>query len=187
MLQKANAKKDSFRNSRITNFFIKFLVLASAWEVCYLFLLKGLRVPDKFLTDTTTSAVTFFIKLLSHGSHVYTWFEAANHTLTLIQKDGRTILSLYDDCNGLDLMVIYLSLIILLPYQLNRKILFGVGGLAIIFFTNVLRCTALYWIWVDYKSSFEFNHHYIFTILMYLLIFGGWILFTNKGKLHEAS
>lgn len=144
----------------ITYFFIKLTALGIAWETCYIFLLKPIRIPDKFLTSFISWATTLFLNLFASNSHNFTYVTYGLSTNAFIQQDGKTVLIISDYCNSLDLIVIYLALIILLPYQWKRKLIFGICGTAIIIFANIIRCIVLYWIWVYHRSSFEINHHY---------------------------
>lgn len=171
----------------ITTFFLKLFLLVTTWELSYYFILKPARLPDKILTDCITSGVTacinFFFK---YSLHAY-WLADAVQPANSIYRNGRSVFFIHDECNGLNLIAIYLGFIILLPYSLKRKITFGLGGIVALTIGNIIRCLLLYWIYINYRSSFEFNHHYVFSVLMYLLIFCGWILFTQKAKLHEAG
>ena len=94
---------------------------------------------------------------------------------------------IFDDCNGLDLFIIYIAFIVLLPYPAWRKLIFSIGGLIAIFIGNIIRCVSLYWVYVHFRGMFDFNHHYVFTIIMYLIIFYGWVLYTKSPKINEIS
>lgn len=166
---------------------IKLVILVIVWQCAYIFILQPTRIPDKFLTDTITSGVTYCINFLFHLSPPATWIAVDASSAACVQQSGKSIFIIADICNGLDLLVIYLGFIILLPYPLKRKITFSVVGCVLIVLANVIRCTILYWIYKAYPAAFEVNHHYIFTILMYLLIFFGWVLFIKKDKKYEAG
>jgi exosortase/archaeosortase family protein len=168
----------------IIAFFVKLIALAVVWQSCYNLFLKPIRVPDNWLTNIVTAGSGLWIKLFMAPSHNITW--TINNPGSFIQDNGRMILSIYDVCNGLDIIVIYLAFIILLPSTFRRKLIFSVAGIAVIVLSNIIRCVSLYWIYVHYHSSFDFNHHYVFTILMYLVIFGGWLLFIKKQKGYET-
>lgn len=166
-------------------FFLKLFALVIVWECAYYFILAPARIPDKFLTDVITSAVTGCINFFSHAVNKYSW--QAVPGADFIMQNGRNVFMIADACNGLSLMVIYVGLIVLLPYPLKRKIVFSTGGIIVLIIANITRCVLLYWIYKKHPDMFELNHHYLFTILMYLLIFYGWLLFTKKGKVHAIS
>jgi exosortase/archaeosortase family protein len=178
--------KASALNKTTWGFFIKLFAIILLWEFSYHLILKPARIPDGMLTNVITSGVTKGLNLFFSAANPYTWIENPGLTMSSLLQNGKPIFLIYDDCNGLDLIAIYLLLIILLPYPVKRKIIFGLGGIVVIIIANILRCIALYWIYRRYRYMFEFNHHYTFTIFMYIIIFYGWILFTKKGKKNEV-
>jgi exosortase/archaeosortase family protein len=179
-------KLNSGKRTSLLAFFLKLFVLIIIWECSYHFILKPAGLPDKPLTNTITSGVTNSINLFSSASSVYTWFRNDAMTADYLLKNGKLVFFIADDCNGLSLIVIYLGFIILMPYSIKRKIIFSIGGIIVLTIANIIRCSLLYWIYKAHPDMFDFNHHYLFTILMYLLIFYGWILFTKKGKIDEV-
>ena len=99
-----------------------------------------------------------------------------------LTQNNKDIFGVFDYCNGLDLMFIYVGIIFLLPYTITRKITFSIGGLIAINTMNVIRITCLYLIYVYNRKAFDVSHHYLFTLVMYLLIFYGWLLYTKNQK-----
>ena len=174
-------------NKEMKIFLAKLILFIVTWEVLYVFVLKPKRIPDSLLTEWLTVAVTWTLNLFFKISPPATWIKDPLRDACLIQHWGRTILMIFDDCNGLDLFIIYLAFIVLLPYPAKRKIIFSIGGLIAIFIGNIIRCVSLYWVYVHFRGMFDFNHHYVFTIIMYLIIFYGWVLFTKTPKTNEIS
>ena len=168
-------------------FLFRLVALIVTWEALYIFLLRPRRILDESLTNWLSSAVVGCLNLIFRLNPNVHWVEAPGQPANWVQQYGRTILVIFDDCNGLDLFIIYLAFIILLPYPLKRKLIFGIGGMIAIFIGNIIRCISLYYVYKNFRSSFEFNHHYVFTIIMYLIIFYGWVLFTKKPKVNEIS
>ena len=168
-------------------FLLKLALFIISWETLYIFVLKPKRIPDSLLTEWLTIAVTKTINLFLHISSPVTWIKDPVNDACLVQLHNRTILMIFDDCNGLDLFIIYIAFIVLLPYPAKRKLMFSIGGLIAIFIGNIIRCVSLYWVYVHFRGMFDFNHHYVFTIIMYLIIFYGWVLYTKTPKTNEIS
>jgi exosortase/archaeosortase family protein len=168
-------------SKEIRVFLLKLFLLIIGYLTAYNLVLKPTRIPDKWLTNIITSSVSSVLNIFllesQSPSHNIEAFEAGR-----IVQGNKIIFIIADSCNGLDLMAIYLSVILLLPYSLKRKFIFGLGGVLAILIANILRCIGLYWIYVSHNSLFEINHHYTFTLLMYLLIFYGWLKFTQQQK-----
>ncbi len=174
-------------NKEMKLFLLKLIIFITSWEALYVFFLKPIRIPDGWLTEWLTIAVTNTLNFFFRLSPPVTWTVDGANAACRLQQHQRTILVIFDDCNGLDLFIIYLAFIVLLPYPARRKLIFSVGGLIAIFIGNILRCVSLYWVYVHFRHMFDFNHHYVFTIIMYLIIFYGWVLFTKKPKADEVS
>ncbi|MES2847890.1 MAG: archaeosortase/exosortase family protein [Bacteroidota bacterium] len=178
---KTNDGKPIF-NKKVSFFFIKLFVLFSLWFVCYIALLYPGRVIDRPLTNFLTASVTKSINFLS--SEQIDWIADPVRPCTHLTKKGVAVFDIYDVCNGIDLMFIYVGVLFLLPYPLKRKIVFSIGGIIAIITLNIIRITSLYFIYLYHRSAFDFSHHYLFTLLMYVLIFYGWLLFVKKSKAH---
>jgi exosortase/archaeosortase family protein len=167
-------------NRQVRSFFIKLALLASAWFICYHLVLKPGRTIDRPLTNFLTASVAKCIDLATSQSYATTWRQSPDKACSYIVQNGKQVLGIWDVCNGIDLMFIYVAIIILLPYPFRRKLLFTSAGIIIIIIANIIRVCALFTIYIHYRSAFDFSHHYLFTLLMYVVIFYGWILYTKK-------
>ena len=182
--------KDEKVNKVMKRFFIQLIIVIVAWQLLYNFVLEPTRIPDKFLTSFTAAGavvgINAFLPVDPKVVIVDSISEVAGGVNLL--QNNKVVFLVADICNGLDLLVIYLGLLFLLPYySMKRRIAFGIGGIIVIMLANIVRVTLLYWLYYFHKPMFELNHKYIFTLVLYLIIFIGWILFTRKGLPHEKS
>jgi len=166
----------------ITLFFIRLALVFTLWHITYAFLLAPQRIIDKPLNNILTVSVVSGINLISPTKPDITWLPYKNRNGSLLIKNNKAVFGIADNCNGLNLMFTYVTVIFLLPYPLKRKLIFSCAGLAIIVAANILRILALYYIYVYHNAIFDFSHHYLFTILLDILIFCGWLLFIQKKK-----
>lgn len=184
-----NKKKVDFSNpsfnKNVRSFFIRLAILASLWFVSYHIILKPPRIIDRPLTNFLTATVATSINIIAPSNNPVTWAEHDGYNGAKLVLNNKKVFGVWDVCNGIDLMFIYVSIIILLPYPAKRKLVFCLGGIVAIILANIIRIVALYFIYVHYRSAFDFSHHYLFTLLMYVLIFYGWLLFIKKGIKHE--
>jgi exosortase/archaeosortase family protein len=175
-------------NKRVLSFFLNLTLVGTIWFFCYHLLLKPTRLIDKPLTHFLTESVAGVINIITPSSGSQITAYASNHkACSYLVKDKLAVFSIWDVCNGIDLMYIYIAIIILLPFSAKRKLFFSLAGILAIILANIVRITSLYYIYVHFRTAFDFSHHYVFTILMYLLIFYGWLLFTKKQHLNEAG
>ena len=148
-------------NKQMKLFVLRLAVVVILWKVLYIFILQPIRIPDAFLTHILSSSVVFTLKYVLRIVPDATWVMDSHFPSDNIVSNGRTIVDIYDACNGLDLYLIYLTFVLLLPYATKRKLAFSLIGIASIFVGNIIRCIWLYWIYVYHRDMFEINHHYI--------------------------
>lgn len=185
MFKKINNNITIPQNRKLAiNFILSLFILYTIWFFLYNLLLKPTLFIDRPLTNFISVAVVKCINLFSPTIAPIAYIENSNeHGFSLI-KDNASILQIGHKCNGIDLMFTYVSIILLLPYpnSVKRKIMFCFVGIIALVIANIMRICALYYISVYQHNAFDFSHHYLFTILMYVLIFYGWLLFIKKRK-----
>lgn len=156
------------------------------WRLLFVYILHPIRIPDKILTQTIATGTTFIINLFSgsNASKAF-WMDGSwpGDFGVRIIRDNRVILSIGDTCNGLELMLIYAGVIVLLPGEKDRKIRYVSVGILSLIIANMFRCAGLEWVFQYFPEFFEATHHYVFTLVMYVFIFIGWVKYINKlGK-----
>ena len=130
--------------------------------------------PDKYITRQAMDTVILDGEFVASPA-------------TDIYRSGERTLRIANACNGLELMVLYIGFILCFPAPAARKWKFVLGGIALICLLNVLRCTGLVLIFVHYRKYLDFSHHFLFTFVVYLLIFLLWFVFTKKPRVHGNS
>jgi exosortase/archaeosortase family protein len=180
--------KSGSDKKHLIRFFISLILICSVWFFVYILLLRPNRVIDRPLTNFITLCSAELINFFSPaGSPLTTWVtDPRIYRGAMLFQNGKKIFGIWDICNGLDLMFIYSAVIILLPNILGRKVAFLILGNILLVFANILRIVSLYFIFRIRPDLFDFSHHYLFTLVMYVLIFCGWILFI-KNRLHEKA
>jgi exosortase/archaeosortase family protein len=173
-------------------FFFKAFLVFVAWKVLYLFWLQPKGILDTPLTHAVGSATVSTLNFFS-GAGVFKGVEGSQtqeldggdvtSAVTDIYRGSQETLRVADACNGLELMVLYIGFLFCYPGSLSRRLVFGFGGLCIIFLVNILRCSLLVWIFLRYRKYLDFSHHFFFTFLVYVCIFLLWWRYTLKpGK-----
>lgn len=162
----------------IRPFILRAAILIVVWELLYNFVLKPSGIPDDQLTRIVQVGA---MKLLS------LFYTDIGEDGNIIVLNGSKAVSIARQCNGLELIVLYLGFIICLPSNPKRMLLFGVVGTLIIYILNIIR-TAILAVMYDINHSMtDFAHHYVFKIIIYAVVFLGWVLYMKKPKQHEAA
>jgi len=188
-------------HSPVKKFVIRFLVLLTAWKVLYVFLLLPAGIPDNNLTKLLAAGTSGVINIVRNDSlkvHVGTFeFKSLNNTdhfstngeqsECLTDRRGKPLLGIANICNGLDFLSLYAILILCFPYSWKRKIFFIFAGWSLMIVFNIIRIVLLFFTGLNMNIRyFDFEHHYLFKILMYGLIIFLWNSYTSgKLKLYE--
>lgn len=121
-------------------------------------------------TPILAKVVTFTAGIFGDFTGMYESYP--ENSLLFISHKGETI-SLYVDyeCAGFVEITIYLSLLIFFPlYKWYTKVLYGIGGILLLFLSNITRlvfiCTSVYFLG---NSAFYMTHAILGRFLFYTL------------------
>lgn len=126
--------------------------------------------------------------ILSAGGWPVKIVDRISTPTTALLYEGRSILSVYEGCNGLNTMILFVAFIVAFG-PVDRTFLWFVPlGIVIIHGVNLLRIMLLFFV-AEYMPRFMyFTHKYVFTIFLYAVIFILWIVWVQKlarYKKHE--
>ncbi len=171
-----NRKKINPKESYLILFFLKALGLYLLWYVVYELWLSKVGWFDNLIIDNlvqmTYSILDFFEYKLFRLEHV-------------IGIDGSHGVYIGTPCNGVELMALFIGFIIIFKGSWKNKIWFIPIGVVVIHFLNLFRVIGLTLMAKYNPSLIEFNHKYTFTVLLYFIVFLGWMLwvkFYSKNK-----
>lgn len=166
-----------------------------AWKTLYIFWLEPNRTLDEPLT--------ILVAKQTAGLMQWMWPEGNYRILSqqefrggtapsriehlFILKDGQPTISIADNCNGLELMVLYAAFIICMPGKAGRKWFFMLLGIPILHVANLARCMGLVGMHLQWPGMFDFAHHYLFKIMVYGISFGLWALYLKPITAKHAK
>jgi exosortase family protein XrtF len=103
----------------------------------------------------------------------------ANKPTTEVALDHRGILSIYEGCNGINVMIIFLAFLLAFG-PINRWLWWYVPvGLFILHVSNLLRITILFWVSLNEPNFMYFLHKYFFTAALYVVTFILWVIWVR--------
>ena len=156
-----------------------FIIKAAALYVLWLFVYHTWGLVDGGFDDAFT-AFTGEAAAWGMGLFGYDTSTAVEGLYAMLKIDGNNVIAIGNPCNGLVIMALYAGFIIAYPGKLSFKVVFIISGILIIFCLNLARVVALTFNWMYFRSSFEFNHNYTFTFLVYAVVFIMWMVWANK-------
>lgn len=158
---------------KVKTMLLRAIGLFIGWTLLYQLLLKPTGIPDTQLTNlvvvgTVKMLSLFFTNVTNVGPHVFI--------------NGVQSVNIAPQCNGLELIVLYIGFLLCYPSSFKKGLLYGVVGTLVITFLNMVRCSLLAWMYVSQMSMADFAHHFGFKLIIYGVVFLGWVLYTKSPK-----
>lgn len=171
------ARSDFWKEFRPVLLFLgKFLILYISGNVLYGFWIESLHPAADPATLVVTRQVAFLLNVFGEQTSVY----EQNNAYVTIVHNGEGILSVFEGCNGINVVIVYLSFILSFRAINQRTIWFAVLGIIIIHLSNLLRIIMLYIVSSAYQQFQYFVHKYLFTGFIYGIVLLLWILWIRK-------
>jgi len=89
----------------------------------------------------------------------------------LLSNDVKVILSVYEGCNGINVMIVFVAFLAAFGGSLKKMSWFLPAGIILIHLSNLARIILLYFVAVGYRHYFYYVHKYIFTAVIYMMVF----------------
>jgi exosortase family protein XrtF len=172
------SKVFSLNEFRPTLLFLgKFLGLYLAGNLLY-----GLYVTSYgHSSDPVTRFVTTQVAIILHSlNHDIVTIDHPHKATIMMQLNQRNIISVFEGCNGINMVIIYISFILAFGPYIKKIVLFILIGVAIIHVFNLLRISGLFLIALYFPDYLFFTHKYLFTAFIYLVVFMLWLIWVYK-------
>ncbi len=175
--------KDIFNKipSIVRLFLIKAVIIFIIWQLLYHLILNPIRFPDKIVTNITCYSTAKVLSLYYKDAYC-----AYSQNKSIIMINGKKALGIADPCNALEIFVLYIAFLFCYPGNLKTRITYSIVGILLIYFANILRCCALTLLNLYNKGWMDISHHYLFTIVLYLLVFSLWVRYCKKSTINET-
>ncbi|GAA5036807.1 exosortase/archaeosortase family protein [Marivirga lumbricoides] len=158
-------------------FLAKFIGLYIVLNVLYGFYLE----LSKGEADLMTRWVT------EQSAEILSWYNNGISTgpkddlkSVYIFKGERAVLSVYEGCNGLNVMIIFISFLMAYGTISKKMFWFIPAGLLTIHLFNLARIVLLYHVTLSMPDFLYFSHKYLFTAFIYIAVFLSWALWIFK-------
>ena len=113
---------------------------------------------------------------------------STSRPITMIVQNQKTILNIYEGCNGVNVMIVFIAFIIAFGGLSKRGALFMSVGVVMIHVANLMRIALLFGIAKHYESWFYYVHKYVFTAALYVIVLLLWWVWVSKMvKTHDRA
>lgn len=103
-----------------------------------------------------------------------------NKPTTQLICDGKSVLAIYEGCNGINVMIIFVAFLVGFGPVSRPMWWFIPAGLLILHAMNLARITLLFWVSLYLPKFMYFTHKYFFTAILYIVVFVLWIWWVKK-------
>ena len=155
-------------------FLARFLAVYIVGNVLYgLYVASFGNEPDAVTRVVTeqTSAL-----LQATGEETVTGDRAGQPIVLLMSGTVGTVLNVYEGCNGLNVMIVFVAFLAAFGGPPKKMIWFIPAGILVIHVFNLLRIGLLYYVATQFGQYFYFFHKYLFTGILYAVVFGMWVV-----------
>jgi len=105
-----------------------------------------------------------------------------------ILLESHSVISIYEGCNGLNVIIIFIAFLVAYAGNLPRLVWFIPLGILVIHLMNLTRIILLFYVAEYYEDYLYFTHKYLFTAIIYVGVLGlwyWWVTYLNKKVEHE--
>jgi exosortase family protein XrtF len=163
----------SFKEFRPTIIFlVKFVIIYLAGNLIYGLYITSFEPRADPVTNVVAVQTGIVLNICGYRVDVE---DRENRPTTDINYFGKAKLSIYEGCNGVNVMVIFIAFLFAFGTP-NRNLLWFIPlGLMIIHFANLCRILLLFFVAEYLPKAMYFTHKYLFTAILYLVIFALWL------------
>lgn len=169
--------KGTLKSYRPALFFIlRFVSLFLLLNTLYAVYIQSQYPEADWITKSVSDVVAGFVSWF--GSPVTALPQTQLPYVALI-LNGRGVVQIFEGCNGLNVMIVYVAFLIAFMDNKRRTLRFLVLGCLGIVAMNILRVSLLYYVALEYPQRLYFFHKYLFTALIYAVVFFLWYVWVR--------
>jgi exosortase family protein XrtF len=158
-------------------FLVKFLAIYLVGNLLY-----GVWITDWYpqvdpLTHHVTDQSAWVIRAMGHDVQIVDY---EGKPTTYIKLRDNAIVSVYEGCNGFNVVIVFLAFLLAFGPFNRSMIWFLPLGILVIHVANLARIVLLFWVSLYQPHYLYFTHKYLFTAFIYLFVFLLWIAWVKK-------
>lgn len=160
-------------------FLAKYLLLYVALNTAYGFFIENFRPDADPVTITVTRQTTGLLGLFYQGVECRVVDNSVNVPILI---DQSTVIEVFEGCNSINVIIVFVCFLVAFKGPFPRFIAFLIGGVILIYLINLVRVAGLFMIAHHIPESLYFFHKYLFTGMIYLVVFSLWYFWIKLVK-----
>ena len=97
-----------------------------------------------------------------------------------IENPERIVLNIFEGCNGVNVMIVFVAFMVAFGGPVKKMLWFIPAGLLLVHLFNIGRIALLYYTDLYYEEWFYYFHKYLFTAILYIVVFALWAVWIIK-------
>jgi exosortase family protein XrtF len=171
-------KDFTFREFRPTIFFIgKFVGIYLVGSLLYGLYITSYEPTVDPVTRVVSEHAAAVLTALGHPAAAY---DQPDQPTTSLVYQGRAVVSVYEGCNGINVLIIFLGFLIAFGPVQRAMIWFIPAAVITIHLANLARIALLFWVALYRPHYLYYTHKYFFTAAIYAIVFCWWVLWIAK-------
>ena len=140
------------------------------------------------LPDPMTVWVTVQVaQVLSTPEIPVSVLQSTTEPIVWLVRDTKTILGIFEGCNGLNVVIVFISFLVAFGGRVRVMVIYVVGGSLVLHAANLLRISLLYQTALYRPLVFYYFHKYFFTAVLYFVVFALWFQWTRIKSSSRVS
>jgi exosortase family protein XrtF len=162
-----------------------FLIFLASFFGCYIFLTA---LYQFYLNDFGNDKVDGITHVVAQNTEsVLSWFiqsiqmeNVLNEPFVRAYFQNKYIARIVEGCNGISVIILFISFIVAFSGNLKNTLLFVFGGSLLIYILNVIRIAILIVLIYYFPEQNHFLHGVLFPAIIYGAVFFLWVIWVNK-------
>ena len=147
-----------------------------SWYVLYEFVLKPETTLDEWVMNHMVEGAEWGLEAMGLNTGTFPQPTGYRNRVGLSGTPGVEIGA---PCDGLSLFALFAIFIAFFPGPVRNKLWFVPLGIILLHGVNISRVISLTFIQSKYSEWLAFNHDYTFTVLVYGVVFGLWVVWAT--------
>jgi exosortase family protein XrtF len=132
--------------------------------------------PDH-ITKEVTYEVSGLLQILGFNAST---IPNPNGPTMLLKEDDRIVVSTFEGCNGVNVAIVFIAFLVAFGGPFKKALWFVPLGVLLIHLLNLIRISLLYYSALYATEYFYYFHKFVFTAILYVLVFGLWAYWVVK-------
>jgi len=157
-------------------FLLKFGVVFGVLSGVYSFWIKTFQGEPDPITQIVSDHTVSVMRIVGFDVRQEPTAEESSTTIFI---DNLAAVRVFEGCNGVAVFILFIAFIF--AFRLGwSTVLYALAGGVVIHLFNLFRIGGLAWIAVFRPEYMYFTHKYLFTLILYAVVFALWVLFARK-------